>query len=107
MENMGIAKMKEELIRLNPGVKFDVRDYKVSPVIIIYGNVAGGSLNLPDGYYYNGKNSITNKHNTKTGLYESFLYRFDTDHFKNRPTEAKTGKPDKAKKSLFARIFAR
>ena len=49
MENMGIAKMKEELIRLNPGVKLDVRDYTVSPVITIYGNVVGTNLNLPNG----------------------------------------------------------
>lgn len=105
MENIGIAKMREELIRLNPGAKLDVRDYTVSPVITIYGNVLGASLNLPEGYYYNEKNGITNKHNTESGVYESFTYQFDTAHFEERPTEVKTSEPIKAKKSLFARIF--
>ena len=107
MENMGIAKMKEELIRLNPGVKLDVRDHTVSPVITIYGNVVGTNLNLPYGYYYNDKNGITNKHNTESGVYESFMYQFDTAHFENRPTEVKPSEPTKTKKSVFARIFAR
>ena len=106
MKNIGIAKMKEELIRLNPTVKFDVLDTTVSPINIIYANVSGESLKLPNGYYYNG-DSISNKGNTENTLYENFLYRFDTAHFENKPTEVSPSEPTKAKKSLFARIFAR
>lgn len=97
MENMGITRMAKELENLNPHVQFDVRDYSVSPVILIYGTVPGENLNLPDGYYYNDKNGITNKHNTTTGLYECFEYLFEMDHFAPK-TEPK--------KSWLARIFA-
>ena len=106
MKNIGIAKMKEELIRLNPTVKFDVLDTTVSPINIIYANVSGESLKLPNGYYYNG-DSITDKGNTENSLYESFLYRFDTSHFESKPNEVKKGEPTKSKKSLLGRIFAR
>lgn len=106
MKNIGIAKMKEELIQLNPTVKIDVLDTTVSPINIIYANVSGESLKLPNGYYYNG-DSITNKGNTEGGIYENFLYRFDTAHFEAKPNEVKIGEPTKSKKSLFARIFAR
>ena len=106
MENIGIATMKKELVRLNPTVKFDVRDTSVSPIIIIYGSVPGEKLNLPNGYYYNEKNGITNKHNTGSGLYESFTYQFDTAHFGAESTEVVSNEP-KAKKSIFAGIFAR
>ena len=106
MENIGIATMKKELVRLNPTVKFDVRDTSVSPIIIIYGSVPGEKLNLPNGYYYNEKNGITDKHNTGSGLYENFTYQFDVAHFVAKPTEVKQSEP-KAKKSIFAGIFAR
>lgn len=106
MENIGIATMKKELVRLNPTVKFDVRDTSVSPIIIIYGNVPGEKLKLPNGYYYNEKNGITDKHNTGSGLYESFTYQCDAAHFEAKHTEIKPSEP-KAKKSIFAGIFAR
>jgi len=98
MENIGITRMAKELERLNPSVQFDVLDYSVSPVIIIFGTVPGENLILPNGYYYNKKNGITNKHNTASGLYEGFDYQYDVEHFapKSQP-----------KKSVFARIFAR
>lgn len=106
MRNIGIKKMKEELVRLNPTVKFDVLDTTVSPINIIYANVSGESLKLPNGYFYNG-DSISNKGNTEGGFYENFTYRFDTAHFENRPTEVKPSEHIEPKKSLFARIFAR
>lgn len=98
MENIGITRMAKELEILNPSVQFDVRDYSVSPVIVIFGTVPGENLILPEGYYYNEKNGITNKHNTASGLYEGFNYQYDVEHFapKSQP-----------KKSVFARIFAR
>ena len=106
MRNIGITKMKEEIVGVNPTVKFDVLDTTVSPTNIIYAYVSAESLKLPNGYYYNG-DSISNKGNTENTLYENFLYRFDTAHFENKPTEVSPSEPTKAKKSLFARIFAR
>lgn len=103
MENIGINEMKKELIKRNPSAKFDVRDYTVSPVIIIYGNIPGENLSLPEGYYYNQKNGITNKHNT-SGIYESFSYEYDVNHFVSQPKPLP--KPEiKIKKSWFSRIF--
>ena len=106
MRNIGIKKMKEELVRLNPTVKFDVLDTTVSPTNIIYANVSGESLKLPNGYYYNG-DTITDKGNTESGIYENFLYRFDTAHFDAKPNKVKIGEPTKSKKSLLSRIFDR
>lgn len=98
MENIGITRMAKELEILNPSVQFDVRDHSVSPVIVIFGTVPGENLILPEGYYYNEKNGITNKHNTVSGLYEGFNYQYDMEHFapKSQP-----------KKSVFSRIFDR
>lgn len=96
MENMGIARMAKELENLNPHVQFDFQDY--SPFVLIYGTVPGENLNLPDGYYYNDKNGITNKHNTTSGLYECFRYLNEIEHFTPK---------EEPKKSWFARIFAR
>ena len=81
MNNIGPSRMEKELEKLNPSVQFDVRDYSVSPIIIIYGTVPAEKLVLPKGYYYNEKNGITNKHNTLSGLYECFNYKHDVEHF--------------------------
>lgn len=111
MENIGIIKLKEELEKANPhvqldfttiyGVPFDeyIKYYSFGCMeFVIYGSVPGKNLNLPAGYYYNEK--ITNKHNTASGLYESFSYKYDVNHF------APKAEPKKTKKSLFARLFA-
>lgn len=71
MENMGIQKLTEELKRLNPGtdVCFKVDIY---PAIIIVRCSDCAKLTLPEGYYLSDKNGLTNKHNTISGMYESF-----------------------------------
>ena len=97
--------MEEELKRLNPKVRFEVRDTAVSPVNIIYADVPGESLKLPEGYFFNGKDSISNKGNTDSGVYECFAYEWcDAAHFNRLPKkeQAKT-----TKKSIFARLFAK
>lgn len=71
MENMGIQKLTKELRKLNPNV--DVRfDADTFPALIIVRCSDCTQLNLPAGYYINGKNGLTNKHNTTSGQYESF-----------------------------------
>lgn len=72
--------MAKELERLNPHVQFDVCELK-SLEWQVFGTIPGERLALPDGYYYNDKNGITNKHNTATGLYECFDYEYDVSHF--------------------------
>lgn len=71
MENMGIRKLTEELKRLNPNIDVCCKA-DTYPAIIIVGCSDCTQLNLPAGYYCNDKNGLTNKHNTSSGLYESF-----------------------------------
>ena len=103
MENIGFYNMKKELEALNPTVQFDMNDPGYA-VHVIYGTVPGENLHLPEGYYYNtSKESITNKHNTGSGLYEFFSYEFDTEHFSRKPVPTSVV----SKKSFFARLFGR
>ena len=71
MENMGIQKLTEELKRLNPSIDVCFKA-DIYPAIIIVGCSDCAQLNLPAGYYCNGKNGLTNKHNTTSGQCESF-----------------------------------
>ena len=60
--------LADELKRLNPDIKmsFDSKGNQ----IIVDGDIS--KLNLPEGFYYNEKNGITNKHDSRTGgLYTS------------------------------------
>lgn len=102
MENIGIYNLVKELKALNPTVKFDFYDQTKSPVVIIFGTAPAESLSYPEGYYYNEKNGITDKHNTKSGLYEYFTYKCDLAHFET-PTTCVNPAPKK--KSFFARLF--
>ena len=111
MENIGIVKLKAELERLNPHVQLDVCTYTGVPFneyikcysftssdFIIIANVPGENLHLPDGYYFNEKNGITNKHKTESGIYECFDFEYDFAHFAPKAAP---------QKSIFARLFAR
>ena len=59
-----IAKKVKEL---NPNV--EIIFWEMSRTL--YSSAAPENLILPEGFYYNEKNWITNKHNTKTGAYGS------------------------------------
>ena len=51
--------------KLNPDVNFEidlVRDMIYTPVNV-------GELNLPDWFYFNQNDAITNKNNTQSGIY--------------------------------------
>ena len=104
MESIGIVNMMNELRVLNPTVKFELHDYSVYPVFAIMGTAPATELNFPEGYYWNEKNGITNKHNTGSGIYESFIYKYDPDYFVEK--DSHTNARDKpAKKSFFVRLF--
>lgn len=73
-ENLGLKKFMEELRRLNPEGRFEENDQCGNG--FIFGDVPTVLLVLPEGYYYTQKNGITNKHNTKSGMYETFPYEY-------------------------------
>ena len=89
MENIGIKRMTQELIKLNPEVHFDVYDLSKAPVIVIFGDKPGEQLKLPKGYYYSVGDGITDKYNTESGLYEDFDYEYDVSHFAHNRVQNK------------------
>lgn len=60
-----------EIKRLNPKVKIKA-DYDRW---IMYSSVDIDKLTIPEGFYYNQKNGITNKHRTTTGAYVSAIVK--------------------------------
>ena len=54
-----------KLEKLNPNANLRLEDG------FIFSSVAGELLVLPETFYYNEKNGITNKHRTKSGCYSS------------------------------------
>jgi len=62
-----------EIRKLNPGVEIRVGNPNFDAFAYnrIFCSVPMESLTLPDGYYSNSKNGITNKHNTEDGFYIS------------------------------------
>lgn len=69
IENIGIHAMVDELQKLNPNARIMGEWNTSEPYIVSSIDIA--SLNFPDGYYFNTKNELTNKHNTASGSYES------------------------------------
>jgi len=64
-----IEDLAREMQRLNPTAKIGV-DYSTNePKLVSSASIE--SLNYPDGFYYNEKNGLTNKHNNKSGSYLS------------------------------------
>lgn len=57
--------------KLNPNVEISLGDPNLDPDYYesFYCSIPAEQLILPDGFYYNEKNGVTNKHNTKTGEY--------------------------------------
>lgn len=78
MENIGVKKMVSELKKLNPGVSVRY-DCDTWPAMIITSS-ARDTLKYPDGYYWNAKNGLTNKHNTASGMYECFELMSESEY---------------------------
>lgn len=57
----------QEVRRLNPDVKIETDPDRG----LIFSSVEIEDLVLPEWFYYNQKNGITNKHNTQSGIYGS------------------------------------
>lgn len=60
-----------EIAKLNPEADISLGDpFMVSQFGgLFYSSIPAEKLKLPEGFYYNEKNGITNKHNTKSGAY--------------------------------------
>lgn len=60
-----------ELQKLNPNVDIRVANIAFDPLATerLFASVPVSELVLPEGFYYNEKNGITNKHNTASGAY--------------------------------------
>lgn len=83
----------EVIKQLNPDVEIKVDDNSIesNADARIYSSVPGKQLKLPDGFYYNDKNGITNKHNTKSGSYCSIVVE---DLSKTNKSNSKPEKED-------------
>ena len=70
---MNFNQLINEIRKLNPGVEIRVGDPQFDSLADsrIFSSKPMNQLRLPQGYYANEKNGITNKHNTETGLYTS------------------------------------
>ena len=73
-ETNNIRKVVEAIQELNPYAEVRLGNIEFDPraTTRFFASVPPESLLLPQGFYYNEKNGITNKHNTKTGMYASF-----------------------------------
>ncbi len=72
-QSTDITDLAEVLRELNPDVEIKLGDVDTDPNARerIYSSKPVEELNLPEGFEYNEKNGITNKHNTETGAYMS------------------------------------
>ncbi len=70
---MNFNQLINEIRKLNPGVEIRIGDPQFDSLADsrIFSSKPMNQLRLPQGYYANEKNGITNKHNTETGLYTS------------------------------------
>lgn len=68
---MNFNQLINEIRKLNPGVEIRIGDERFDREARsrIFSSVPMNQLKLPEGYYSNEKNGITNKHNAENGLY--------------------------------------
>lgn len=68
---MNFNQLINEIRKLNPGVEIRIGDERFDREARsrIFSSVPMHQLRLPEGYYSNEKNGITNKHNAENGLY--------------------------------------
>ena len=70
-QSTNIYEIAEAIQELNPDAEIRTGDMGLdsSAYNRFYSSIPVDQLELPKGFYYNEKNGITNKHNTKTGQY--------------------------------------
>lgn len=72
-QSTNIYEISEVLQLLNSNAEIRVTDINKTGLMNVYSSVKPECLNLPLGFYYNEKNGITNKYNTKNGQYVSII----------------------------------
>ena len=80
-ESTNVFEIAQEIANINPDATIGFGDPDVDPCCNsrIFSSVKVEDLKLPEGFYYNEKNGVTNKHNTKSGAYCAF----DVEDIKN------------------------
>ena len=70
-QSTNLYEIAEVIQQLNPNVEIRVADMTYDPQATsrFYSSVPMEQLVLPEGFYANEKNEITNKHNTQSGMY--------------------------------------
>ena len=70
-QSTNLYEIAEVIQQLNPNAEIRVADMRLDSMATqrFYSSVPVEQLVLPEGFYYNDKNGITNKHNTQTGMY--------------------------------------
>lgn len=70
-QSTNLYEIAEVIQQLNPNAEIRVGDIGLDSMAMhrIFSSVPVEQLILPEGFYYNEKNGITNKHNTQTGSY--------------------------------------
>lgn len=70
-QSTDLYEIVEVIKQLNPNADIKVADVRIDPMATnkFYSSVPVDKLVLPEGFYYNDKNGITNKHRTKSGAY--------------------------------------
>jgi hypothetical protein len=66
-EILNLNELANELQMLNPNAKIALNIS--GSCVRILSSIPADQMNMPQGFYYNEKNGITNKHNTKSGAY--------------------------------------
>ena len=70
-QSTNIYEIVEVIQQLNPNAEIRLGDMRFDNMATerFYSSVPGDQLILPEGFYYNEKNGVTNKHKTQSGMY--------------------------------------
>ena len=70
-QSVDVREIVQAIQELNPNAEISLGDINLDPDYYesFYCSIPAEQLILPDGFYYNEKNGVTNKHNTNTGSY--------------------------------------
>lgn len=85
--SLDINEIFNEISKLNPSVNMEYDS--INEKLILLG-VKPEELKLPEGFYYNEKNGITNKHNTESGEYIAFGVEVLNDENTNQNSNSKS-----------------
>ena len=71
-ESTNVSEIAQAIANINPQIALGDPENDPECNSRIFSSVPVEELDLPEGFYYNEKNGVTNKHNTKSGAYCGF-----------------------------------